>query len=451
LSALGRESYSRELAIIQFERLEGEIMNPRKFSAAASAALLVVIAALTVVPVARAQYEVLYRFTTDFGNGGSFPQAGLTVDQAGNLYGTTFSGGANYSGVVFKLMSDAGGRTESVLYNFCSLPNCDDGASPYAGLVLDGAGNLYGTTLFGGTSCAPYGCGTVYKLAPNTDGTWTETAIYSFTGGNDGSYPWAGVVLDQTGNLYGTTTTGGAYGAGTVFEIAPNPGGGWAESTLYSFCSLANCDDGSSSQANLVFDGAGNLYGTTVGGGIYRAGAVFMLAPSGSGLWAESVIHSFEGDKGGANPEAALILDSAGNLYGTTSDGGTFGTGVVFELAPNEDGRWTESLLHQFTGGDDGAHPVAPLVFDSAGNLYGTTMLGGGFAKCQGGCGVVFKLIHPITGGRWSERVLQAFRGENADWPADALVLDTEGNLYGTATSSDNASTFAGVVFEIKR
>jgi uncharacterized repeat protein (TIGR03803 family) len=240
------------------------------------------------------------------------------------------------------------------LYNFT---DSTDGDSPAAGLIFDRAGNVYGKTVLGGASenCSSLGCGTVFKLSPNSGG-WTESVLYSFgsaSNGSDGIYPYATLVFDQTGNLYGTTSGGGANGTGIVFELAPNGSGTWTESVLYSFCGSTSCtneSDGSYPYAGLAFDVAGNLYGTTLQGGIYGEGTVFELTSSAGG-WTEKILHSFAGGKAkdGSSPSAPVILDALGSLYGTTMNGGhdRYGDygGTVFQLKPNADGSWTERDL----------------------------------------------------------------------------------------------------------
>ncbi len=270
-----------------------------------------------------------------------------------------------------------------MLYSFCSRTNCGDGEFPVAGLIFDQAGNLYGTTEYGGALAA----GTVFKLAPNADGSWRESVLHSFcsrTNCGDGAEPLASLIFDQAGNLYGATEYGGALAAGTVFKLAPNADGSWRESVLHSFCSRTNCGDGAEPFASLIFAQAGNLYGATEYGGAHGGGTVFKLAPNADGSWRESVLHSFCsrtncGD--GAQPVAGLVFAQAGNLYGTTFDGGdqglcsftgAVGCGVVFKLTPNLNGGWEEAVLHTFAD-HPGANPGAGLIFDPAGNLYGTS------------------------------------------------------------------------------
>jgi uncharacterized repeat protein (TIGR03803 family) len=326
----------------------------------------------------------------------SMPYAGLIIDGSGNLYGTTDAGGIDGYGTVFKI---APGGSETVLYSFQSGPT--DGRAPGAGVIMDASGNLYGTTTVGGISnCAPYySCGTVFKLAP--DGT--ETVLYTFckqTNCTDGANPYGGLIEDGAGNLYGTTSRGGANNDGTVFKVAANG----TETVLYSFCSRANCSDGGVPYSGLIQDAGGNFYGTTVSGGSVAGtcrndgcGTVFKLAPDGT----ETVLHAFSGYPGdGRAPYAGVIADSSGNLYGTTYNGGPAkkhnGFGVVFELSPS--GR--ETVLKSFSNKArqvDGLLPYAGLFLDGAGNLYGTTVSGGpkctkGVAFPRFGCGTVFKI-----------------------------------------------------------
>jgi uncharacterized repeat protein (TIGR03803 family) len=379
------------------------------------------------------------------GTAGNFPRGNLTFDAAGNLYGTTEHGGGSGCGgrgcgVVWKLKANPNGTwTISIIHQFKG----PDGANPFvAGLLFDAVGNLYGTTSGGGSTACRFGCGVVFKLAPNSDGTWTESALYSFTGGADGAAPGGSLIFDAAGNLYGTTQGGGAYGEDTVFKLAPNPDGTWTERVLYSFTGGA---DGLIPLAGLVFDAAGNLYGTTGYGGADGSGVVFKLAPNPDGTWTESVLYSFTGYADGSIPGAGLIFDPTGNLYGTTTSGGPFsagecpaGCGVVFKLAPNPDGTWTESVLHSFTGGANGYSPAARLAFDATGSLYGTTPYGG-----ADNYGVVFKLT-PTSGG-WSETVLHTFLGVGK-YPFAPAVFDPAGNLYGTTFEGSNNY---GLVFRL--
>jgi uncharacterized repeat protein (TIGR03803 family) len=215
----------------------------------------------------------------------------------------------------------------------------------------------------------------VFELSPRQGGGWTETLLHNFNNnGRDGVNPQAGLIIDDAGNLYGTTYRGGIYNSGTAFELSPQQGGGWTEKVLHSF---GHGSDGITPDANLTIDAAGNLYGTTYNGGIHGRGTVFELTPREGGGWTETVLHSFGNGSDGANPYAGLIIDANGNLYGTTLAGGIHTAGTAFELSPRQGGGWTETILHSFGNGTDGNSPYAGLIFDASGNLYGTTLEGG--------------------------------------------------------------------------
>jgi uncharacterized repeat protein (TIGR03803 family) len=347
---------------------------------------------------------------------------------------------------------------EKLLYSFEGNPNGTDGFDPRAGLIFDAAGNLYGTTQFGGSdgsNCTHLGCGTVFELVPGTGGKWTEKVLYSFcsagaSGCHDGSLPGANLVFDAAGNLYGTTEDGGAYGVGTVFQLSRGTNGKWTEKVLHTF---GKSKDGNTPVAGLIFDAAGNLYGATDGGGAYAGGTVFQLSRGTNGKWTEKVLHTFGKGKDGKKPVAGLIFDAAGNLYGTTADGGAYGSndcgfdtgcGTAFQLSPGANGTWTERALHSFGNGTDGAQPGARLIFDAAGNLYGTTELGGVY-----GGGTAFRLKLG-TNGKWTERVLHSFgNGMDGIGPSanDGLIFDAAGDLYGTTMVG--GSHLLGTVFEI--
>ncbi len=326
--------------------------------------------------------SVLHNLTLSEGDA---PFAAVTFDQSGNLYGTAIGGGAYDSGTVFELISGSSGWTLSVLHSFGSG---NDGWKPFADVVLDKAGNLYGTTQGS----------TVYKLAPSSDGSWTENTIYNFTAKDDGSTPEAGLIWDQAGSLYGTTVYGGGYyshcspGCGTVFKLVPTSGGGWKEHILHRFNWAPGGPDGFSPYGSVTFDKAGNLYGTTAYGGSDNAcfsgcGTIFKLTPLSNGRWKETILHFFHLDQSGYAPFAAVVLDEAGNVYGTTAWGGVNNAGVVFKLSPGANGKWKYSVLHRFTG-PDGAQSNAGLIFDKSGkHLYGTTSLGGAHNG-----GVVFEI-----------------------------------------------------------
>jgi uncharacterized repeat protein (TIGR03803 family) len=371
--------------------------------------LIAVLAAFAVAPLVTgtclASEKVLYSFNNN-GTDGREPFAGLVFGAAGNLYGTTLSGGAYNYGVVFELTPKAGGGwTEKVLYSF----NDDgkDGYSPHAGLVFDAAGNLYGATLLGGAGlCTNYageiiGCGTVFELTRHAGGVWTEAVLYSFSNSSDGGDPQPGLIIDTAGNLYGTTSGGGTYSEGTVFELTPAAGGGWSEKVLHAFSN--NGTDGEAPNGGLIFDPFGNLYGTTVYGGAYNNGTVFELNAQAGGVWTETVLHAFS-TKHGDDPQAGLAFDAAGNLYGTTTQGISSCQGVcgvVFKLTPQAGGKWIETILHNFTF-LNGYDPVGSLIFDPAGNLYGATSWGGAH-----NVGTVFELT-PQAGGGWTEKCCTA-------------------------------------------
>ena len=402
-----------------------------------------------------AQETILYNFQGNNvgGSDGIGPNA-LVADAAGNLYGTTELGGSSQQGVdccgiIFELSPGAPGQpyTETVLYHFTGGA---DGAQPSAGLAFDSAGNLYGTAQVGGQFATHYcslgGCGVVFQLAPpsQSGGTWTFTTLYAFLGGLDGETPWSNVIFDRTGNLYGTTHDGGnsngGYGCGIVYELSPpaHPGGAWTEQVLYRFNGTTR---GGASYAGLVFDKAGALYGTTQSGGKDYQGVVFRLSPPSKpkGRWRQTVLHRFNAahSKDGAHPFASLIFDSAGNLYGTTVQGGTVpdGSGTVFELSPpSGSGKsWTERLLYSFACQSDGCQPYAPLTFDAMGNLYGTAFIaGGGFGSpdCGSlGCGSVFKLA-PGQGGAWTETTIHDFSGPDGDHLLSGILIWPDGSLY---------------------
>jgi len=290
-------------------------------------------------------------------------------------------------------------QTLTNLYNFTGGA---DGGEPHAALVRDSQGNVYGTTYIGGLSnCRQTGCGTVFKVDPSG----TETVLYSFCPGgypcSDGATPLADLVRDSAGNLYGATVGGGSYPYGGVIFKVDKAG---KETVVYSFCSAQKCTDGRYPEAGVIFDSTGNLYGTTFYGGAYDHGTVFKLSPNSQGGWTETVLYNF-GNRpyDGKFPQADLVFDKKGNLYGTTIDGG-HGYGTVFRLTKSKTG-WLETILVAFNGGQDGSTPYGGLVFDAQGNLYGTTELGGNtHYPCNDQCGTVFKLT-PVH-GTWRRKVI---------------------------------------------
>lgn len=413
-------------------------MKKNKFWTAVSRALaavavtLIVVLALAPGSWAVGKYKVLYTFTG--GVDGGLPEDGLIFDAAGNLYGTTGYGGSYGVGTVFELMRNSDGSwTESVLYSFSGS---SDGGYPNAGLIFDTSGDLYGTTV---------GPSTVFKLTPNSDGSWTESVIHSL-GSSDGSYPTGGLTFDTAGNLYGMATFGGKHGAGSVYRLTPNQDGTWTFGVLHSF--TMGDDGGYPEHASLIFDKAGNVYGITADGGTgdcdwqgggQGCGVVFELMPKAGGSWKEKVLYRFLGGNDGGTAIGALI-ERAGSLYGAAYQRGAYAQGNVFRLTRGANGKWTEKVLHQFRGGKDGANSYGGFVFDKAGNLYGTTIAGGG--SC--GCGTVFRLI-PHSHSGWTEQVLHRFDGVAGASPSAWLLPDGGGNFYGATMNPNNA----GVVFEI--
>jgi uncharacterized repeat protein (TIGR03803 family) len=403
--------------------------------------------------LAQAQsFTVLHNFTS--GGDGSFPIAGLTMDDTGNLYGAASDGGyPNPSclygcGTVFKLTRVQVGWFFTPIYQFTGG---DDGTTPEARVIFGPHGLLYGTTtgddVFGGTGKA-----TVFSLRPPATPCKTtvcfgqEAVLYRFTGPLDGSGPGLGdLVFDQAGNIYGTTSNGGSYGFGSVYELTPS-NGSWTETILYSF---TGGEDGSQPKSGVILDQAGNAYGTTLYGGANARGTVFQLTHSGTG-WNEKVLHSF--GSSGSGPYGGLLFDRAGNLYGTTQTANMGqGNGTVFMLSPSGN-NWTLTTLHTFPSGF--TFPYARLTMDAAGNLCGTTSYFFGLANDfagQGSSGSVFKLA--FSNGNWTYVDLHDFTGGNdGGGPFGSVAIDTRGNIYGTGTSGGTVlycSGGCGVVWEI--
>jgi uncharacterized repeat protein (TIGR03803 family) len=394
------------------------------------ACLLVLALSLGGTSLARAQnYSVIYSFC----QGGNFsdgqrPLGDLIADSAGNLYGTTAFGGVYGHGTVFEVSADG---TETLLHSFAGAPT--DGRYPGAGLTRDAGGNLYGTTENDG----PGGAGTVFEVSA----AGTETVLYSFTGQKDGAFPSGNLLLDPRGNLYGTTSSAGTDGNGTLFKLSSSD----KIVELHTFAGPP--DDGAMPESGLVRDNAGNLYGTTAEGGLYDFfGTVFRLSESGR----ETVLYNFGGSDG-SGPLANLLRDNAGNLYGTTVAGGMsgvcgplFGCGTVFKLSPSGE----ETVLYSFTGGADGAAPYSDLVMDPKGNLYGTTIAGGSLT-CQQeeeyqGCGVVFEVTPAGT-----EKVLHTFTGDPDGAGPGGGLLRVGNYLYGTTTAGGATNDSCGTVYKV--
>ena len=380
------------------------------------------------------------------------------------------------------LASIASAATEKVLYSFTGG---SDGQFPNSGLVFDKSGNLFGTTESGSTGSV------VFELSPNSTGGWTETVIHTFSQNTEGYSPNGPLAFDTDGNLYGTTSNGGLYSAGVVYELSPVSGGGWTYTVIHNFG--ANNRDGAA-PTGMTVDSAGNLYGTTYGGGVNGGGIAYQLSPS-AGLWTQSILHSFPSNsKDGSNPSTPLALDAGGNLYGATRFGGN--TGTVFKLTLSS-GVWGETVIHRFSGRADGIDPSGRLVVDASGAVYGATLEGPlqRTTTCTPnvGCGTVFKLIDvPSTGwsealrydlpriggivgvaidgsdnvyateefgdrilelspnsqGGWAAKAIYTFTGGNdGKLPTGSLVFDSASDLYGTTFGGGVYG--AGVVFEI--
>ncbi len=414
-------------------------------------AIVIVCLAASTPAYATGREKVLYQF---YGASEQItnPQGELTADAAGNLYGTSALSGNYYNGVIYRLKPGANGKwTEEIVYAFTGG---SDGAYPNPGFVFDAAGNLYGAANQGGD----YGAGTVFELSPNPNSTWTETTLYAFgANANDGWIPGSGLIADAAGNLYGGTMFGGNLqdnhcgygpgqniGCGAVFKLAHNADGTWTESTLYSLLFI----DGFEIFSNLTFDASGNLWGMATWGGTgfclqdgsnYGCGTVFQLAPQPDGSWMYHRIYSFQGGTDGSDPvrDGRLVFDSQGNLYGATSTGGNqgctnryyTGCGTVFQLTPQQNGTWTETVLHVFgTATGEGVSPHA-VAFNAAGSLYSITQGGGAY-----GYGTFFEL-KPGKNGQWKSTTLYSFGGAYGDaiYPWGPPIPGIGGYLYGLA------------------
>jgi uncharacterized repeat protein (TIGR03803 family) len=391
-----------------------------------------------------------YKEVINAGTPAVYPGSPFTADANGNLYTVMSSGGTSQCfpygcGAVYKWRPSAH-KLPVMLYSFTGAA---DGGGPAGQLRIDDQGNLYGVAAFGGdlSACFGAGCGVVYRLSPTTGGAWTETILYTFEGGADG-YPPISIVFDAQGNLFGITryssgdSCPGGVPCGTVFELSPTSSGPWTLTTLHTFSGGADGDDLAGS---LAIDSQGNLFGTGGAGGVvttlcpYGCGTVFEVSPvSGSG-WNFSTLYSFDYTRG-STPLGSLVIDAAGNLYGTAHQGGRsndtlcqFGCGVTFEISPSATG-WKQTLLHSFAG-PDGGNPEAGLLLDGSGNLFGTTFYGGNDRCNQGiaGCGVVFELSP--SGGHWLFNHAYTFQGYDGQLPNGNLIMDSSGNIFGTTVT----------------
>ena len=382
---------------------------------------------------AAVKQTAIYSFT---GNAdGGFPHGGVIADAKGDLFGTTTSDGAGHNGVVYELLKGKTGWTQKTLYAFTGG---SDGGIPQAALLMDGAGNLYGTTYSGGAN----GNGVVFALKRKPHHAWKYQVLWTFAGGNDGAAPSGSLIMDASGNLYGTSTGGGTGVVGTVFELSPpaNDSKPWSESILYNFTGNS---DGGEPMGNVLLGSDGNLYGTTAGYGQYNYGTVYRLTQSG-GKWSLSVLHAFQGGADGEVPRDGLIQDSNGVLYGTTA-GFDNSYGNVFAL--NTDGS-NYNVIYTIAGGQGftGNGPWQTVSMDSSGALYGATYADGETAN-----GEIFKLIPGKTG--WKAKVLYEFQGGAASqYPYTTVLIDRHDNLYGTSYGSAGQNGFfPGNVWEIKQ
>ncbi len=402
--------------------------STRPITLLATCTFLFAFANLAAVRASAQTETILYNFSGTSAD----PITTPTLDSAGNLYGTSLSGG------VWQLQRQSNGTwTNNLLYNIAATVFSYSESS----VVFDSKGNIYATSVEGGAS----GDGAVLELSPQSDGSWTEVTLHTF-GKGDGQAPSGQLVFDAAGNLYGTTQRGGLHNnAGTVYELSPQSDGSWSERIIHNFGSGT---DGTDPYGGLTIDASGNLYGTTTGGGIYQSacdasgvgcGVVFELSPVAGGF-AERILHNFGNGADGTNPWAPPIFDAAGNLYGTTGYGGAYTYGTVYELMPEGGGKWKEKLLHTFAGGKDGIEPFDGVIFDSAGNLYGATFGGG-----KGG--IAFEL-EPRATGPWQEFILHEFgtAGDGAS-PDSGLIIDASGTLYGTTYAG--GANQAGTAFSI--
>jgi hypothetical protein len=414
----------------------------------------VAVLALATSPGAEGQTEkVLYNFSQ---GSSEIPSAGPVLDQAGNLYGTSSGYYNSEPGAVWELSpTRSGGWKKTNLHVFSGGK---DGQNPFAPLVKDAAGNLYGTTLYGGDGQACInlgyaGCGTVFELMPQKGGGWKEKVLYAFQYQPDGAWPVGGLAIDKSGNVYGTTTAGGARcngnyykGCGIVFKLTPHSDGTWTETVIHAFGGT----DGINPWGTLVIDATGNLFGTTPDGGdlncnsMIGCGVAFQLMPNADGSWKEKVVHTFINSTDGAAPIAGLTIGSSGSLYGTTNSGGQGGYGTVFELKQTASG-WKLNTLFSFQQHDFSENPTAGVILDHAGNLYGTCV-----GNSVYGDGTAYELERTSHG--WNFKLLHAFQERNGDggFPVDygTLVMDKKGRIYGT-TAGGGKSVYYGTIFQI--
>lgn len=396
---------------------------------------IVALVVLTSATGAQAGEKVIYSFTANLVYN---PNSGLISDSAGNLYGTTGTGGTANWGTVFELSPSSGGVwTETLLYSFQSF---ETGIEPYGTMTIDQDGNLYGTAETNDFNDT----GVIFELVKGTNGAWSEKIIHIFGYAEGG--PLGNLTWDGAGNLYGATSAPYTTFSGEIFELTPEPNGNWKETVLSTF-PTANGLGGPS--GGPIFDSKGNLYGALyygLGGyGGRSGGAVYELAPQSGGPWKLILLYNFPTGLSARYPDSRLTFDASGNLYGTTQ-GPNYG--AVFQLSPNPGGAWTETTIHTFAAGKDGANPVgATLVFDASGNLYGTTPTGG--VGCNHNlCGVVYKLT-PQSVGTWTETIVHPFESaSDGSEPVAGVLVDSVGDLYGTTYRGGSRYGY-GTVYEI--
>lgn len=356
----------------------------------------------------------------------------------------------------------SGQNATAATYKVLATVTPAEGDEPIGNLAIDAAGNIFGVTAHGGYLGSEFcqedlGCGTVFEASRNSSGAWSITRIHIFTdSADDGALPGSGLTLDAMGNLYGVTPSGGScpispYGCGVVYEISPAAGGGWQTlKILYSFQGNA---DGYFPQGTLVFDKAGNIYGATLDGGTGNGGTVFELSPTLTGPWNKTTLYNFNGTTEGNGPSGGVVFDAAGNIYGTNISGGNqsgncapFGCGTAYQLSPDGSGNWTETTLWSFDA-SDGENPVGNFAIDAAGNLYGATVYGGPSTNaCGNGCGVIYEMGKNAA-GEWEEEILRYLPGSVGGFYSSP-TLDGSGNLYATLLTAGEGY---GAVFELTK
>ena len=393
------------------------VRQTRRFGRLIGSAAILWLLALSGMTLKASTTEIIYSFAGD--EDGEYLDTDLAIDGVGNLYGTSVLGGEFGGGTVWQLSPVGDSWVHTVLYSFTGGA---DGGEPYKGVTLDANGNLYGTAVTGGSGSCEGGCGVTYKLTKVGD-SWTQTVIHAFTGGDDGSGPGSRVTVDNRGDVYGMTPTGGANGLGTIYRLHPKPNDTWTLRVIHAF---TGGSDGSSGSAGQMIIRNGHLYGAaTTGGSGY--GTVFELKPTSAGEWSFKTLYAFQGQPDGSFPYGALLFDAAGNIYGTTYYGGSDGIGSIYKLTRSGGGSWTEEILYSFRTGQDGNSSISNLVFDSTGSLFGTTSEGGL------GSGTIFELS-PGPNGTWRESLPHSFAGSPDGAFPYAGMVSAGGDVFYGAT-----------------